>query len=97
MSGIYEYIAKTFPYYGSMNNSRGWQNSIRHNLSLNKAFIRQKERDDGGRKGGTWSINPSVSIGSFKRVKPNTTDDSFWEPDESVSVSYTHLTLPTKA
>ena len=67
-----------------MSNSKGWQNSIRHNLSLNKAFIRQKERDDGGRKGGTWSINPSVSIGNFKRVKANTTDDSYWEPDESV-------------
>jgi hypothetical protein len=67
-----------------MSNSKGWQNSIRHNLSLNKSFIRQKERDDGGRKGGTWSINPSVSIGSFKKVKANTTDNSFWEPDESV-------------
>ena len=95
MSGIYDYIARRFPYYGSMDNSKGWQNSIRHNLSLNKAFVRQKERDDGGRKGGTWSINPSVSVGSFKRVKVSGLDDSFWEPDESVFGPSTQSDIPT--
>ena len=78
-----------------MDNPKGWQNSIRHNLSLNKAFIRHKERDDGGRKGGTWSINPSVSVGSFKRVKVSALDDSFWEPDESVFGHSTQLDIPT--
>lgn len=95
MSGIYDYIARRFPYYGSMDNPKGWQNSIRHNLSLNKAFVRHKERDDGGRKGGTWSINPSVSIGSFKRVKVSALDDSFWEPDESVFGPSAQSDIPT--
>ena len=78
-----------------MSNCKGWQNSIRHNLSLNKAFVRQKERDDGGRKGGTWSINPCFSIGSFKRVKANDLDSSCWEPEESVFGSSRHADLPT--
>ncbi|EMG49630.1 Forkhead box protein L2, partial [Candida maltosa Xu316] len=54
LSQIYQWIADTFKYY--KRGEVGWQNSIRHNLSLNKAFIKGEKSKDG--KGHLWSIKP---------------------------------------
>lgn len=71
LSEIYEYICKQFPYYEK--NKKGWQNSIRHNLSLNECFIKfprsstltavndngSKSSGCSDRKGCYWTIDPN--------------------------------------
>ncbi|CAN3355342.1 hypothetical protein DICA3_B09714 [Diutina catenulata] len=54
LSQIYAWISHTFKYY--KREDVGWQNSIRHNLSLNKAFVKGDKSKDG--KGHFWCIKP---------------------------------------
>ncbi|KAI8375315.1 fork head domain-containing protein [Choanephora cucurbitarum] len=58
LNDIYKHIALNHPYYQMTNN--GWQNSVRHNLSLNKAFIKIPRNDLEPGKGAFWAINPDA-------------------------------------
>ena len=68
LAQIYKWISDTYSFYNP--NDAGWQNSIRHNLSLNKHFIKQERPKDDPGKGNYWAIEPGTEH-LFMKEKPS--------------------------
>ncbi|KAL9129127.1 MAG: hypothetical protein Q9217_002337 [Psora testacea] len=79
LAQIYKWISDSFSHYRKEDS--GWQNSIRHNLSLNKAFIKQERPKDDPGKGNYWAIKPGCECQFIK-------DKGARRPTSSSSASY---------
>ena len=64
LAQIYERISSLFGYYRE-GNKRGWQNSVRHSLSVNEAF-KKMERPGHAGKGSCWTLAPGMETQSAK-------------------------------
>lgn len=89
LGGIYKFITERFPFY--RDNSKKWQNSIRHNLTLNDCFIKIPREPGRPGKGNYWALDPNAEdmfeSGSFLRRRKR-----FKRCDLSTYASYVHET-----
>ena len=104
LAQIYKWISDSFSHYRKANDS-GWQNSIRHNLSLNKAFIKQERPKDDPGKGNYWAIKPGFESQFVHKEKGNRRPTSSSGPGHKSSSQQLsseansfalQLSLPTK-
>ncbi|VDK88753.1 unnamed protein product, partial [Litomosoides sigmodontis] len=74
LSDIYEYVRKNFAWYRKTDIT--WQNSIRHNLSLNKQFIKLPRRKGEKGKGSYWMLDCNAMDSSGFKMKKNGSTNS---------------------
>ncbi|XP_029564925.1 forkhead box protein N4 [Salmo trutta] len=90
VSEIYGFMKEHFPYFKTAPD--GWKNSVRHNLSLNKCFEKEENKQGGSsstsRKGCLWALNPAKinkmeeEMQKWKRKDLTAIRHSMANPDE---------------
>lgn len=70
LAEIYAWILSHYAYYKYL--KTGWQNSIRHNLSLNKAFEKVPRRPNEPGKGMKWQISEAYKQDFMKKIQNGT-------------------------
>ncbi|KAH8725427.1 forkhead transcription factor-like protein [Phaeosphaeriaceae sp. PMI808] len=103
LAQIYKWISDTFAFYRNSQET-GWQNSIRHNLSLSKSFSKQERPKDDPGKGHYWVINSGFEK-QYHKVKPvrrpansdgyvPAYPGDFPRPNTSASMSFPPMSFP---
>ncbi|XP_065816296.1 forkhead box protein N1 isoform X2 [Labrus bergylta] len=87
VSEIYSFMTEHFPYFKTAPD--GWKNSVRHNLSLNKCFVKVENKNgNSSRKGCLWALNPAKvekmqeELHKWRRKDPVTVRRSMAKPED---------------
>uniref|UniRef100_A0A182ST16 Fork-head domain-containing protein n=1 Tax=Anopheles maculatus TaxID=74869 RepID=A0A182ST16_9DIPT len=72
LAEIYAYLKEKYPYFRD-HPGKGWQNSIRHNLSLNRFFVKIPRTNEVMGKGNYWQIDNVIynKMMASRYQKPN--------------------------
>ena len=85
LSEIYNAISARHPYYKM--EARNWQNSIRHNLTLNKSFTKVPRMSSSEGRGSYWKLEPGAESIIFKRSARNVNKSNSNSANTSISTS----------
>lgn len=85
LSEIYAAISARHPFYKM--EARNWQNSIRHNLTLNKSFTKVPRMSSSEGRGSYWKLEPGAESIIFKRSARNVSKGTPGTPGGSATTS----------
>ncbi|KAE8453000.1 hypothetical protein EG329_012187 [Mollisiaceae sp. DMI_Dod_QoI] len=82
---IYNAIKRIYPYFSVVVETKGWESSVRHNLSSGGDIFQRGEKEG---KGHVWSLRPGASIEAIKKKKPPPPEQNSYTQQQEIRPQY---------